>query len=98
VSAVLAVLNTSAVATTIKPSGTDTVNGALSLTVAAGASVYLTSDGVTKWLALAGGLADGDHGDIIVTGGGAGATSLTIDSAYTRARLEDMKAIASLHP
>jgi hypothetical protein len=54
VSAVLVVLNTSAVATTIIPTGGDTVNGLLTLSLAAGVAVYLTSDGVNKWLAISG--------------------------------------------
>ena len=40
-------------------------------------------------------LTDSDKGDITVTGGG---KTWTIDTAYSRARLEDAKAMASLHP
>lgn len=40
-------------------------------------------------------IADGDKGDIVVS---AGAKTWAIDAAYTRARLEDAKALASLHP
>ena len=40
-------------------------------------------------------LTDGDKGDVTVSGGG---KTLTIDVAYSRARLEDAKAMASLHP
>jgi hypothetical protein len=40
-------------------------------------------------------VADGDKGDIIISGSG---TVWSVDTAYSRARLEDAKAMASLHP
>lgn len=42
-------------------------------------------------------LTAGDKGDVIVAGSGP-TTTLTIDAAYRRARIEDAKAIASFHP
>jgi hypothetical protein len=45
-------LNTSRVAVTLRPTGTDSLAGAKSLSVAAGAAVALIADGISAWLVI----------------------------------------------
>lgn len=54
VSSVSLVVNTSGNALTVIPAASNTINGILSLTVAPGVAVLLTSDGQTKWIAILG--------------------------------------------
>lgn len=81
VGAVVFLGNPTGNAVTVIPTAGDALNGLLTLSVAAGALLVLVSDGVSKWLALAagsaGGVSDGDKGDVVVTVGG---TVWTIDA------------------
>lgn len=54
VAAIVIVGNASSGAITLQAAGTDTINGAKSLSAAGGSVLVLTSDGATKWLALTG--------------------------------------------
>lgn len=96
VAAVVIVANASSGAISVIAAQPNALTVGMSISVAAGAHVELVSDGISKWaIQSSGGVTDGDKGDVIVSGSG---TAWTIDVAYSRARLEDAKAMASLHP
>lgn len=96
VSALVVFANTSGNTVTLVPAGTDTLNGAKTLAVAAGTVVVLVSDGATKWLALSAGGSGGITqltGDI-VAGPGSGSQAAAFDASG----LAKIKTIASYRP
>jgi len=79
IGAVILIANRSSGAITVRPSGTDTIGGAKSVSLAAAGAIILSSDGIAEWFSAGAGGTNGING----TNGAAGATGATGPASTT---------------